>query len=208
MMNSIDIDIFDKEVIKDFSFATFGLIQCPTCLKVFGQAALLTCLSTPCPNCQTRDEIRQMFPYDGKGAVAILFKKIKDLYINEEKELVVILFCTFFEVLIGNFFRNFGEAQSIPYKVVDFLQDELTLNRQVNNMFKKIVGVKFKDAVQGVGYNNFYAEWDGLRQKRNSFVHGNPWDIEEGDCKLAWKLTIESFGLFTELNNAHCVKSV
>ncbi len=195
------IDIFDKERIRNWFFHPFSGEQCQSCRKVFGTGEGLT----PCPNCGSEDKSMRDF-IKGRNAL-ILFGKIRDFFISNEKEMVVILFCILFEVLVNNFFMSFLKAKNTPFKEIEkFLQKKITISTKVNKTFEKFVGEKFEDAIKPTKHKDFYANWNDIKDKRNNFIHGLSSGVSDDDCKLAWKLTVNSSELFAFLNNKFCVK--
>lgn len=126
-----------------------------------------------------------------------------------ERELIVILFCTMFEVMVEDFVDLLMTRLSIPKDTREFiLQRKIPgVKARLDDLFPGLVGKSFKRITRDTEFADFYERWDKVRAERNEFLHSEHGRISQGDAQAAIDLIEPCFRLFVWLNNTVTVEA-
>ena len=128
---------------------SYSGIQCPQCFYIFmGETKFgLSNVNSPCPRCNFRGSRR--------GWPSVIAHKILDTIFEHSKHefLPIILFCTLFEHLTGEFLMNYKQKIKIEGKFIS--EKHINITKQVE-LFKTLTGKSFKEAIQKTKLKSFY----------------------------------------------------
>ena len=127
----------------------------------------------------------------------------------EEHKVVIILACTLLEKLFDDLLVLLYTCKGVGHAEAEAKVRRLWGFDERCRTFKKYAGLSLKDAIGQCSIRDFFSDWEEVRDKRNKFVHGNPFAIGVDSTEKAFNLAKNAFSLFAHLQNSFCVsKSV
>lgn len=128
---------------------------------------------------------------------------------REEKELVVILLCSMFEVMLEAFLHLLMIRLRIPKGTREFILRKKFSGviARLEDLFPGLVGQSFKGITTGTEFKDFYDQWDKIRTERNEFLHNEHGRISRAMAQDAANLIEPCFRLFKWLNNTITVEA-
>jgi hypothetical protein len=139
---------------------------------------------------------------EAQKAFAILFGYSEAC---EEHKVVVILTCTLLEKLFDDMLVLLHTREGM-----DRLKAEKKIGRlrgfyERCKTFQSAAGLSLDDAIGQCSTPNFFSDWGEVRDRRNKFIHGNPFSIGVPTTEKAFNLAKIAFSLFAYLQNRFCV---
>ncbi|KPJ49633.1 MAG: hypothetical protein AMJ41_02640 [candidate division Zixibacteria bacterium DG_27] len=130
---------------------------------------------------------------------------MKPSVVMHEHKVAVILTMTLTEVLADYFLVNVLVSKGVGYALAKKCVRVCEGVRAKNALCKEILGKDIKQAVKGLAkWESFLTDYERVNERRNVFIHGNPWAISRDDAQRAFSVAVESFGVFASLFNEYC----
>lgn len=146
--------------------------QCHDCLYVVKERRFET-WKDPCPNCSSPESKRG--PWLGT---------IGDHYGTISRELVPkhagdlglasVILCGYAEFLLETVLWLILFRQDCPKEHATIIMKRSSGAARKIDLFKELIAISLKDAIDGLGNSTFYDSWAQVRLYRNSFAHGRP----------------------------------
>jgi len=183
----------------------FSGLKCDSCNYVFsGEEGLkLVATKVPCPKCSALGS-RKNFPN------TVAHKLLDTIFDYSGHEfLPPILFCILFESLFEEFLENLlSKRGRETEKVENILKRNWRIKDRLE-IFKKYIGKSFKETLDSnINWKNFYGHWNRIKEKRDKFLHGNPYALNSKVSEESVKLSKKIFSLFIWLHNRFCAENV
>lgn len=124
-----------------------------------------------------------------------------------EYDVVVILTCTFLEALFDELLTELLRNEGSSARAISAVLDEVRYLGTRFGLFKKLTETKFSSALEETEFKDFPKDWEVLRDRRNKFLHGNPFAIGKEHADKAWELAVNSFSVFASMYNKFCAKT-
>jgi len=124
-----------------------------------------------------------------------------------EFNIVVILTCTSLEVLLEELLTEMLRSEGSSTKVINAVLDKVRYLDPRFGLFRKLAGRKFSSPLGETEFKDFYKDWKVLRDRRNIFLHGNPFAIGKEHADKAFELAINTFSAFAFMHNKFCAKT-
>ena len=70
--------------------------------------------------------------------------------------------------------------------------------------FESLTGVKLSNAIKQ-SHSSFWSNWEYVRRRRNTFVHGGYYALGWLACERSWKVVNNSVSVFSGLHNAYAL---
>jgi hypothetical protein len=127
---------------------------------------------------------------------------------RDEGELVVILFCTMFEVMLEDFLDRLMIRLRVPKDTREFILQKFSgVKTRLDDLFPGLVGESFKRITRDTEFADYYDRWHKIRTERNNFLHDEHGHVSAGTAKEAVDLIEPCFRLFEWLNNTIIVEA-
>ncbi len=90
-----------------------------------------------------------------------------------ERVLVILLFWTYFETLMGWFYET--ATSELPRPVAsDLLSRYASIGARLDRLHRILFGNRYGDDLDDLGYSSVRTHLENVQQQRNAFVHGMP----------------------------------
>jgi len=150
--------------------------------------------------------IQTTFLLDEKGARQI-FPTLFGSPQVYEFNIVVLLTCTSLEVLLEELLTEMLRSEGSSTKVINAVLDKVRYLDPRFGLFRKLAGRKFPTVLGETEFKDFCKDWKILRDRRNKFLHGNPFTIGKEHADKAFELAINTFSAFAFMHNKFCAKT-
>jgi hypothetical protein len=121
------------------------------------------------------------------------------------KVLLVLIFCTYFESLMGWFYET--ATNGLPGTVgADLLRRYNFIGARLDRLHKILFGVTYKDDLNQLGCGTIWQHLEGVQRQRNSFMHGNPESITDVLVEDTVKLIPEFQEAWIKSFNTRCAR--
>ena len=124
----------------------------------------------------------------------------------EEHKVVVILACTLLEKLFDDLLVLLYTSKGVGHAEAEEKVSRLRGFDERCRRFKKYAGLSLEDAIGQCSIPVFFSNWEEVRDKRNKFVHGNPFAIGVDWTEKAFNLAKNAFSVFAWLQNRFCLR--
>lgn len=127
---------------------------------------------------------------------------------TDESQVAAILACTFLERLLGDVLTVLGITTGMSHtKAERTVNDDLQSIKARDTFFAQHAHVSLETAFLAIGYQAFWDDWKAIRQRRNDFIHGQPWAIGAETALVAIATAKQAAPALARLQNAYCINS-
>lgn len=140
---------------------------------------------------------------DAQRVFATLFRYSETF---EEHKVVTILTCTLLEKLFDDLLVLLYTSEGMDHLKAERKVGRLRGFDERSKTFQSSTGLSLKDAIGQYSIPNFFSDWGEVRDRRNKFLHGNPFSIGVPTTEKAFNLAQNAFSLFAHLQNLFCVR--
>jgi hypothetical protein len=129
--------------------------------------------------------------------------RAESAYKIPERLLIVILFWSLFENLMDVFFTK--ALRKIPPNISDDLLSRYgTIGSRMDRLYKLLFSITLKDDLISIGKEKISEHLKQLQNKRNEFIHGKPYAIDEKLINETLSELQETQGAWIQLYNKRC----
>ena len=131
------------------------------------------------------------------------FEEFPDEHRPSQRAIVVILFWTLFESLMGAFFAR--ALRNLPTGVVnDLKQRHRSIESRLARFSKVLFSTTFQADLEALGYGYIHGHLRLVQLRRNEFVHGKPEAIDDGLVAAVVERLYDVHRMWMSLYNRRC----
>src|SRR3989338_4927169 len=177
-------------------------LRCPACLTITsGFSPDLSNHSIPCPSCNDKGRSRDLWPRFDILSV-IDDSNLSQMDPEDSLPLKAILYCSVFDFLLEEFLSEKLHAIKTPPQVLEICMKGYSNFPERLDLFRQLIGNKFKDVLISQGFADFGKKFRILRDRLNYFVHQTfEHDFDNIEDIFA-VVERDMLGVFVMLNNA------
>ncbi len=131
----------------------------------------------------------------------VLALLIRLLGTNEEHQMCVVLAAC----LVENLLRGVVERMLLKQGGRNQLATKGFAYGRLEREFEKCAGISIAGATKRLGREEFHNDVQSVRNQRNSFLHEDPYAIQQPEVDRAFCLALDSIGVFASLHNKYTV---
>lgn len=153
-----------------------------------------------------QERIANFFRCDEQAALSVLRTLVRsdELDTSADPAFVAILAVCVVEALlvdsIDRAHRTHAGAGLLPSA-----RRKLSLFKRRYESFKELTGHEYRQATEGVD-PQWWSKWSRVQDRRNKFVHGNPFAIGPETSRVACSVASQAVGIHALLNNRYALR--